>query len=195
MPGLLRRELFLRVHVRRCDRDRCAMLVRTQDGHRVVRVAGLPSAHDAVGDAMADGPSRRRRHAAGRTGADLTLSGPGSVAPADPRYASAPNGRPRAALPEDPAAHPPCGRASRSGQFSRRVCQEVWIPSRWPQPCASTTRSLADKIGVSVAFLSNLEHGPRQTYEALAHALGVAEGGCPRPTSWRTRSVRAYRRR
>jgi len=36
-------------------------LVRMQDGHRVMLVAGLPIAHYAVGDAMAEGPSRRRR--------------------------------------------------------------------------------------------------------------------------------------
>jgi hypothetical protein len=84
-PGRSGVSLVPRVHAHRCDRDRCAMLVSTQDGHRAVLVAGLPIAHDAVGDAMAGGPSRRRRHAAGRTGADPTLSG--SVAPAGPRYA------------------------------------------------------------------------------------------------------------
>ena len=39
-----------------------------------------------------------------------------------------------------------------------------------------TLRALADKIGVSPPFLSDLEHGRRQTnqYDALAEALGVS---------------------
>jgi len=39
-----------------------------------------------------------------------------------------------------------------------------------------TLRALADKIGVSAPFLSDLEHGRRQTnqYDALAAALGVS---------------------
>lgn len=38
-----------------------------------------------------------------------------------------------------------------------------------------TLRALAEKIGVSAPFLSDLEHGRRQTnqYDALAEALGV----------------------
>jgi transcriptional regulator with XRE-family HTH domain len=39
-----------------------------------------------------------------------------------------------------------------------------------------TLRALAEKIGVSAPFLSDLEHGRRQTnqYDALAEALGVS---------------------
>lgn len=39
-----------------------------------------------------------------------------------------------------------------------------------------TLRALADKIGVSAPFLSDLEHGRRQTnqYDALADALDVS---------------------
>ncbi len=39
-----------------------------------------------------------------------------------------------------------------------------------------TLRALADKIGVSAPFLSDLEHGRRQTnqYDALAAALDVS---------------------
>src|SRR5437868_5021142 len=38
-----------------------------------------------------------------------------------------------------------------------------------------TLRALAEKVGVSAPFLSDLEHGRRQTdrYEALAEALNV----------------------
>lgn len=40
-----------------------------------------------------------------------------------------------------------------------------------------TLRALAEKVGISAPFLSDLEHGRRQTdrYAELAEALGVAE--------------------
>jgi hypothetical protein len=57
-------------------------LVRTQDGHRAVLVAGLPIAHDAVGDAMAEGPSRRRQAELppAAPSADPNLSGSAALA-------------------------------------------------------------------------------------------------------------------
>jgi hypothetical protein len=130
VPGLLRRELFPRVHARRCDHDRCAMLVRTQDGHRVVRAGGPSSAHDGVGDAMTDGPSRRRRHAAARTGADLTLSGPARLRrliPATPRRA---NGRlalrfPRTRLRIHPAVASRDPDSSADGYVRRSGCAGI----------------------------------------------------------------------
>ena len=64
--------------------------------------------------------SRGRRSPAGAQAAPI---------PATPRRA---NGRPRAALPEAPAAHPPCGRAPRSGQCARRC--------RTRTPSTTTTR-------------------------------------------------------
>ena len=55
MPEPPQRELFPPTSV---PQDAIAInarcLVRTQDGHRVVLVAGMPTAHYAVGDAMAE---------------------------------------------------------------------------------------------------------------------------------------------
>jgi hypothetical protein len=115
--GLLRRELFPRAST---PADAVAIHARC-----------LVRAHYAIGDAMAEGPIRRRRNC--RRLHPVRTNRSGWAALAGPRYARRANtGRLAPPFPRGLAARPPRRRARRSGQLSRRVCREVCIRSSRP---------------------------------------------------------------